>query len=190
MAWPKRMLDGVVRQWSLDTLYDRRERFKEDFAGRTSGTPPGQQWLMGYVIPPFQRPIVWDEDRCVRLVESAILGLGIGSWVYNVTDDLQGCSKGEMHLWLLDGQQRLHAFDRYFDDAFPVFGLRWSETPRRDQVRLLNNTMFPAIETRHSDERILREIYDRMNFGGVAHTADQRAVPDDEEPLATMGLGR
>jgi hypothetical protein len=51
---------------------------------------------------------------------------------------------------------------------------------------------FSAFETSIQDQLQLRALYDRLNFGGVAHTQDPRAVPagehvlpvSDEEPTA------
>ena len=52
---------------------------------------------------------------------------------------------------------------------------RWSQLNRSQQRGFL---MVPVgfIELTTDDEDELRDIYDRLNFGGVAHTDDQRAV--------------
>jgi len=177
MAWPKRLLDGMERAFNLDVIHHRRSMAIKDPNHFFEKPVATDKLLMGYILPPFQRPSVWSEAQQIRLVESAILGLGIGSFSYNL------CQEGladNTDFWLIDGQQRLRALDRYWNDEFPVFGLKWSEVEQRDQMRFLAHTMFPATETRIKDERILRELYDRLNFGGTPHTPDQKAVRDDE----------
>jgi len=180
--WPKRLNFGSPREFNLMALYFNKQKQESDPAHFTDFHEPSE-WLLGYAIPPFQRPVVWDEERMVRFVESAIIGLNLGTWTYNSTMDLGGHGTDEHgreiwkhDLWLIDGQQRLTALDRYWSDAFPVFGLYWSEVETNRQRQFLTSTHFPAFETRIRNEDEIRELYDRMNFGGVAHTEDQRAV--------------
>lgn len=117
----------------------------------------------------------------VCFVLSCYLGLYLGTWVYvewlrGIREDAHGPPIfPKTHMWLIDGQQRLTALDRYFDDAFPVFGHLWSQLPRLDQRRLLDRT-FPCQKIELDDEDHLREVYDRLNFGGVAYTEDERAT--------------
>lgn len=177
IAWPKKILDGSARAWSLDHLYHN----KQDNV-RSAHYYGAQTWLLGYILPPFQRPVVWSEDRMIRFIESAVLGFNLGTWCYNNAGDApMRIINGREYfhrtdLWLIDGQQRLTALDRFFDDFFPVFGLFWSEVDTVRKRNFLSSTGFPAYETRIYDETALRDLYDRLNFGGVAHTADQRAM--------------
>lgn len=181
--WPKRMNFGSPRDLNLMALYFNKQKMEKDSLGITEFHEPSE-WLLGYAIPPFQRPVVWDEERMVRFVESAILGLNLGTWTYNSTMDLGGHGTDgdgkevwKHDLWLIDGQQRLTALDRYWSDTFPVFDLYWSEVPEAQRRQFLMSTHFPAFETRMRDEAEIRDLYDRMNFGGVAHAEDQRASP-------------
>jgi hypothetical protein len=151
---------------------------------------PGQRWLLGYAIPPFQRPLVWTTAQKVAFVESAAQGLHLGTWVYNdalAGGSHDGGSSGRSHRtdrWLIDGQQRFDALDAFWSDAFPVFGKLWSEIGTLDRRRFLNQN-FSAQMLQTRDELNLRRIYDRLNFGGTPHTPDQRALP--EEPEAEDG---
>jgi hypothetical protein len=133
-------------------------------------------WLMGHRMPPFQRPAVWTAEQKVRFMESAWMGLHLGTYVVNRNDSWDE-KLGRPHradLWLIDGQQRLRALEEYLDGAFPVFGYRWSQLPRHEQRRL-DNTTFSQSTVHEGDEALLRELYDRLNFGGTPHTEDQRA---------------
>ncbi|WP_198014640.1 DUF262 domain-containing protein [Salipiger mucosus] len=125
--------------------------------------------VMGLKLPTWQRPLVWTEEQNIRFLESLWLGLPVGTYSYNMVLD-----GGALDGLLIDGQQRLNAIQRYLEDAFPVFGHRWSEVTKVDQ-RLFKLTAFPSYCTQSSDEQYLRDYYNRMNFGGVAHTEEQRA---------------
>jgi Protein of unknown function DUF262 len=195
--WPKQMLSGTVRQWNIEHLHHNFVAHREDPAKATEFDHPGQTWLLGFALPPFQRSLTWDRERMVRFVESAILGLHIGTYVYNNAElfpmvEVDGREVMDItHNWLIDGQQRLTALEWFFSDRFPVFGKVWSDVPRRERHQLLRMP-FSAFETSIQDQLQLRALYDRLNFGGVAHTQDQRAVPagehvlpvSDEEPTA------
>ena len=134
---------------------------------------PDMRRLARFNLPPWQRGIVWDESRMRRFVESAWRGLDLGTYSYNMAPTYQGRWD-----WVLtDGQQRITALIRYWDDAFPVFGYRWSEITKADRLQLQIGTVFAAYVTKSDDEEWLRAYYDRMNFGGVPHEPGQRASP-------------
>ncbi len=65
MSWAPRLMEGSTKQFGLSHLYSERRRaieepeFFEDFH-------PDQTWLLGYAIPPFQRPVVWEHCRWAR----------------------------------------------------------------------------------------------------------------------------
>ncbi len=178
---------GTARAFSISHLLDQRRMMAEDPDGFTAMHRPGQRWLCGYVLPSFQRELVWDEARMVRFVESAASGLDLGEWVYvdasGAPDELVEGKRRFHHTdrWLIDGQLRLTALDRFWDDAFPVAGaggraMFWSEIPRVEQRRFLMQP-FGAKELTITDEAVLRRYYDLHNFGGVPHREDQRASP-------------
>lgn len=181
---------GTPRAYSISHVFDQRAMMAKDFDGFTSMNRPGQTWLCGYVLPSFQRPLVWGEDRMIRFIESAASGLDLGEWVFvdashvpNETVDGKSYFAAADR-WLIDGQQRLTAFDRFWADAFPVRGatgkaLFWSEIPPIEKRRFLMQP-FGAKELSITDEATLRRYYDLHNFGGVAHTEGQRASPVDE----------
>ncbi len=121
----------------------------------------------------------------IRFVETAVRGGHLGIWVYNNGIDFPQTKVDgvlryhRMDRWLIDGQQRLTALDRFFDDKFPVLGKFWSETTIVEKRLFLSRTEFGAFETMIDDERKLRMIYDTLNYGGVPHTQEQRALPEN-----------
>lgn len=136
-------------------------------------------WLMGHRLPPFQRPPVWTREQSVRFLESAWMGLHLGTYVVNRCEkwmlvDGKPFKPHKTDLWLIDGQQRLRALDAYLSDEWPVFGYRWSEL-RRFEQRRFESVPFAQSTTHEDDEGVLRELYDRLNFGGTPHEESQRA---------------
>lgn len=135
--------------------------------GRISNT--GHRMVMGYRLPSWQRPFVWTQDQSVKLIESLWLGINIGTYTFNRShkddnyDDL-----------LIDGQQRMKAIEDYINDAFPVFGYKWSEVTKVDK-RSFNGRHFHCYVTQRDDDEYLRGYYNMMNFSGTAHTEGQRA---------------
>lgn len=195
MPFMRKLFDGIPRAWTLEQLYFNRKKFIEDPEADTRNNYPGQPWLMGYALPPFQRPLVWETERMEKFIESAALGLHLGTWVYNNAGDapmamLDGRKVfHETDRWLIDGQQRLAALDRFWNDDFQAFGYYWSDLARGEQRRFLSSTAFGAHETHIYDKDALRELYDRLNFGGIAHTQEQRATADDEA-IVPSGMQR
>ena len=140
-----------------------------------------QSQVGNYFLPPFQRPLVWEEWRMVRFVESALLGLHLGTIVVNDTMSVP-CVGGKFHRtdrWLIDGQQRLTAIARYTQGHLTVF----RGTPQEHSWAVLSeverrtfaNVTIGVGRVNITDEGTLRDLYDRLNFGGVGHTEDQRA---------------
>ena len=137
----------------------------------TTPNPCGYRRVMGYFLPSWQRGLVWTREQQIRLVESCWLGLNIGTYTFN-RSRVYG---GPLDNLLLDGQQRLWALECYLKDEFPVFGYRWSEVTEGDSRSFKMSRHFSAYLTQSEDEAYLRGYYNMMNFGGTAHTEDQRA---------------
>lgn len=131
----------------------------------------GRRMIMGYALPAWQRGLVWTPEQSTKLLESAWRGLNIGTYTVNQSPSYGG----EFDNLLIDGQQRMWALQQYFEDAFPVFGYRWSEVTEADKRSFLMSRHFSSYLTKTDDESYLREYYNMMNFGGVAHKESERA---------------
>jgi hypothetical protein len=132
--------------------------------------PAGRRVVMGFVLPDWQRPLVWTGAQKIAFVESAWLGISIGTYTYNQA------SLGSPHDHLLiDGQQRMSAIQAYIEDEFPVFGFRWSELDPEDERRWSMTTLFPSYVTETENEDYLKNYYNLTNFGGTAHLESERA---------------
>lgn len=132
--------------------------------------PHGYRSVMGYFLPSWQRPLVWTYEQKVRLIESLWLGLNIGTYTFNRAE--RGSKFDNL---LIDGQQRMWALQCYLTDEFPVFGHYWSEVTEVDRRGFEFSRHFHCYITKSEDEDYLRSYYNMMNFGGTAHTEDQRA---------------
>lgn len=130
----------------------------------------GYREVMGFFLPAWQRGSVWTEKQKISFIESAWLGVNLGTYTYNTADI--GSPYDNL---LIDGQQRMTALQDYVDDKFPVFGYRYSEITKADERRFGMTVVFSSYETQSEDEQYLRDYYNLMNFGGTAHKEDERA---------------
>jgi hypothetical protein len=170
---------GQHREYNIDLLHMRWENAHGRDDHRSQNVP-GQTWIGGYALPVFQRAFKWTIDQQIKFIESAARGLPLGTYTYNDGSDFERTVvDGVTYLnrtdrWLIDGQQRITSLIRFFEDAFPVFGYRWSEIPRVEQRKFLMQP-FTAYELHESDEDELRRIYNLMNYSGTPHTEEERA---------------
>lgn len=121
--------------------------------------------IMGYFLPSWQRDLIWSTDKKIKLIESLWLGLGIGTFTYNVSP-IHGSKFDNL---LIDGQQRMNAIECYLNDKFHVFGVVYSDLPEPDK-RSFSSRHFHSYVTKSDDEDFLKNYYTRLNFGGVSHS--------------------
>lgn len=124
---------------------------------------PGERRLGWFVLPAFQRPPVWTLEQRTRFIESCWLRLPIGVFVYNEAPGTR------FDQWLIDGQQRVGAVYAYMNDEFPVFGHKFSELTEVDHRVWDMSVSFPCRVTNLRDEEHLRDVYDRLAYGGTPH---------------------
>jgi hypothetical protein len=169
---PNQLLDSPTEHaYRLGHLKATEEIFSQE----PERVADPREKLFGYVLPDFQRPPVWTVDQQTRFIESIWLGLPIGAYIVNEMSG--GKTRNTFHPLndiIIDGQQRLRAIKSYWDDAFPVFGYRWSELDRAEQ-RDFELCGFTQLTTHLSDEEQVRYAYNCLNYGGTPHTEAQRA---------------
>lgn len=167
MALPPKLLEGSRCEYTIGRLV-------EMVSAET--TQQGERQLLGLVLPPWQRPEVWTVEQKRRFVEGAFLGFGCGYYVTNGFEFEHDGTSAPMSGWLLDGQQRISAIRDFLNDELEVFGgVSYSSLTQPERLRLLR-TGFSCIELEYtSNEAVLKELYDRLNFSGTPHTSEQRA---------------
>lgn len=141
----------------------------------------------GFYLPPFQRGDVWNTKRKIRLIESLFCEINIGPMMFVSNIDVP-----EIDGWLLDGKQRLTAIKDFVEGKFAVFNDRLSYKDLHN-VQLKFDGNGPAAAPNEAwkiwrrvclhfvrvedvtDVALLRDLYNRLNFGGVAHKKSERA---------------
>lgn len=166
---PRRIRLGEFLQ---TTIYQPAYVWKEH---KDAIDPLGRRMVMGYLIPEYQRGLVWSREQEVSFVESFIKGIPIGTYTYTSVNTLDDQINLVYDRLLLDGQQRLKSLERWFSDEFSACGVKWSELEKPDQRELLGRP-FSSFEVRDvTDDAYLRDYYNLMNFSGVRHTEEERA---------------
>lgn len=169
MPIPKPLLTGTMHDYGIGALVDMSAPEPID---------PSERRLMNLTLPPWQRPEVWSAEQKRRFVEGIWLGLGTGYYVVHGSDWDEAGHPKPMSGWLLDGQQRISALRDFLSGEMVVFGdVRFTEMSVPDQLRFKRRP-FPCHELDYTDnEDMLKELYDRLNFGGTPHTEVQRVLP-------------
>ena len=129
--------------------------------------------LCGFVIPSFQRPLCWTETQKIRLVESIFYGFDIAPLVVAVAPFDATDAQRALHGSLIDGQHRLTALNDFFNGKFAVFnGLTFDALLNRDDIVKSNFLTYTIRLTKITATSLstLKDFYDRLNYGGTAHT--------------------
>lgn len=138
----------------------------------------GERGLFGMVLPSWQRPECWDMDRKRRFIEGIFLGLGTGYYVSTNWDWDRDAVRTPGAGLLLDGQQRFTALRDFVAGELTIFeGVTYASLSLADKRRRFLRVTFPSIEMGSDfEEATLRELSDRLAFGGVPHKPSERAV--------------
>ncbi len=180
---PHRRFWGETMSSHLSTLRAGR--------ARTDRALDEQGWtgrrVLGMKIPDWQRGEVWTEAQEARFIESVFLGASIGQYMLNEHQD------SALSGFVLDGQQRLLAIQRYWDGAFGVPGedgrtWLWTDLdPATEQQHFLR-IQFPYLLTRYGSEAQMQDAYNRHNAGGTPHRAEDLAQGAEDLGLAPTGM--
>ncbi|GAB0154396.1 hypothetical protein MnBA_37960 [Marinobacterium sp. BA1] len=176
---PQPIDHGRYFESTLDILNYQLRKYKTQQEQIDTSTS-SERFACGWPVPQFQRPLVWSRAQQVAFIESAWLGLPLGTYTLHEEDwddsgkalPFSGC--------VIDGQQRLTALEQYWDDQFTVFDLYWSELDHRDMCRFMN-IKFAHYRAALWSESEIHDLYNRMALGGTPHTAEQRAGIHDTQ---------
>jgi hypothetical protein len=178
---PKAAETPQVAPRVIHALVMELERWQQDEAAVRAQYPWAERFVMGLPLAPWQRPFVWTREQSVRFIQSAWTGVHLGHYVLT-EDRMKSGGKVEYEYlanMVIEGQQRLRALELYLTNDLAVpdeegVPTVWRDVARIDQTRF-KRVIFGCGTVRESDEAKLREFYDLMNFGGTAHTEEQRA---------------
>lgn len=169
---PKPLMYAQSMAFGLDHLLFNKERMAYgDYEHRVFYNPLKRPMLLGFVIPDFQRSLVWSEDQQLSLIDSIWRCIPIGTYAVNFSTDKMPPKVTNV---LLDGQQRLNALRAYWDDEIVYRGYKWSEIDEISQRHFVSK-QFPQMRTNSHKTAELHEYYNAMNFGGTDHKEEDRA---------------
>jgi hypothetical protein len=124
--------------------------------------------------PVYQRRYVWDNKKASKLVESLLINVPIP--VCYLAEEQDGSRA------TIDGQQRLKSLYRYLGNEFPLRGLevlpelngkRFQQLTERQQRLIKNRTIRCIVISEDSDPDIRFDVFERLNTGSVALTAQE-----------------
>ena len=172
MMIPAPIIERIThRPMQINNIIMMAEQQRDGQSNAGKGTP-----FFGFQLPSFQRGMVWVPEQNERFIESAYMGFDLGSYVVN--DVLSTITKQDVieqcDMMLIDGQQRINAIRGYVNNEFKVFGYFWKELESVDQRRF-RRVLFTRGEITCTDEVVLRDLYNRLNYGGTPHTPEERA---------------
>lgn len=137
---------------SISYQYEKPRELKE-----------GERYLGNFIIPPFQRGLVWSLEQKQKLIHSIYVGLPIGSIVWNLNDSFY-----DTDWWLLDGQQRVSTIISYMNGEFEFCGYRYPDLPKEEQAHFRRMPL-SKIQTKITDPKVCEEIYNILIYGGTPH---------------------
>jgi len=176
-----------LRSTPVDVLIAKLRKFQEDESGVRASYPWASRFVMGYPLPAWQREAVWSDAQAIRFLQSMWSGVHLGTYMLN--DNLEdGWYVADEHVVaranmdvVLDGQQRLHAIERYITGQIPALDSQGIPRYYREldtvQRRRFGHIVFAYEAVGEPDEQALRQIYDLRNFGGTPHLQSERALP-------------
>lgn len=113
--------------------------------------------------PKYQRGLVWEQKDKDLLIDSIFNGVDIGKFVFIRRP--YG-SYGSPSLEILDGKQRLHTIQEFYENRFPYKGKYFNDLSYKDQSYFRNyNISYADIKGDISDKQKY-EIFIRLNTGG------------------------
>ena len=124
-------------------------------------------------IPDYQREMAWNEERQSKFIESVLLGLPIP---YIFVADVREEEEDLARLEIIDGTQRIRTLANFLNNKLTLSGLKkleqlnnfnFKDLPLARQRRFIRTTIRMIQLTENADEKIRRDIFERLNTGSV-----------------------
>lgn len=136
-------------------------------------------------VPDYQREFVWSHDQQSKFIESLLLNLPI-PYIF-VADVGEGEYAGRVEI--IDGSQRVRTIVGFLTNQLRLQnlkkiteanGMTFSDFSRPTQLRFGRKTIRMIELTQYANEDTRREIFDRLNSGGLnlVHMEQRRGVED------------
>lgn len=123
-----------------------------------------------YIIPEYQRDLVWTLKQKQDFIVSVLIDNPIGDFVFKENKLDQGAT---FHYTVIDGQQRINTLREFVTNQFPIEdGRYFSDLLFWDQRRIFEKRAIYYTVPEASIETEI-DIYLGRNKGGTAHTEDE-----------------
>ena len=134
----------------------------------------GREYGDQFIIPEYQRDLVWSDKQKVNLIKSIMTGVPIGTFVFaRQAYDKQTLKKLPTRIYyLLDGQQRLNAIKGFLDNEFAMDGYFFNDLPYLDKRTFIDFHNFDSMIINEPTLEQELDFYLTLNFGGTAHTKE------------------
>lgn len=155
----QKIADYDIREYPVEVLVDKFT----DSAGNDEAD---------FFIPDYQRELVWDVKRQSRFIESVLMNLPIP---YIFIAEVKG-GENDGRAEIVDGAQRMRTLQRFMLDQLQLVelkqltkmnGFRFSNLSQGRQRRVKRKTIRLIELTHNMDEEARREMFDRLNTGGM-----------------------
>jgi len=153
----QKITDHDIREYPVEVIVDKYNKGRDRDEGEI-------------FVPDYQRELVWPEKKQARFIESILLNLPI-PYLF-VADNVEAGGRLE----IVDGSQRIRTLVRYVENQLKLADLEllpalngffFSDLPPERQRRFLRKTLRMIELTRMMDEEARRQLFDRLNSGGV-----------------------
>ncbi|MFA6144043.1 MAG: DUF262 domain-containing protein [Sulfuricurvum sp.] len=127
-----------------------------------------------YIVPEYQRDLVWSLENKQNLIYAIMNGSPIGEFIF--ARDTIDTKKDYHHEWrVIDGQQRINALREFIQNLFSdKDGRFYGDYSYREMVYLFEDfDDFSAVYIQDLSNEDQVKIYISKNVGGVAHTQDE-----------------
>lgn len=173
-------MSAILRQYRVTSTSRPAEFFCD-----TSGAPRFD------LDQPYQRGVVWGLRRQQNLIKSLLMGIPVPAIMLNDRFGAEFSHHGYSRdrCWsyaVVDGKQRITALRRFLNSEFSVPAgwfadgadgeVRFADLPVTQQRRL-RNTPIAVTEGQFATLDAERELFDLLNFGGLA----QGEADDDDD---------
>lgn len=128
-----------------------------------------------YIIPEYQRELVWTLEQKQALIQSILYGNPIGDFLFKIRYGLDEHGRRntlQVNYSIIDGQQRLNAIREYFTNQFEVDGKLFKDLKYWD-ARYFINYEVKVIGLQDISLKQELEIYLNRNCGGTLHTFEE-----------------
>jgi uncharacterized protein with ParB-like and HNH nuclease domain len=153
----QKITDHDIREYPVEVIVNKYNQGREIDEGEI-------------FVPDYQRELVWPDRKQARFIESILLNLPI-PYLF-VADNIEAGGRLE----IVDGSQRIRTLVRYVENDLKLMdlellpslnGFYFSDLPPERQRRFLRKTLRMIELTRMMDEEARRQLFDRLNSGGV-----------------------